>query len=794
MRLTACLILLVASTASAQEVPEYRELRAARPDGRTIPVKALTLERDAYRIELRSGVVHLLAPVGGETFGAVFVGEGSYQLTPATVAELRHLQLVTGDNRLEALTDRFTRLMLFFTDKTLAELSAHAPIATGSPDAAATGAFEDYLERQRERIQPNLHIRILADLLNRPGRSDGVFLGAVNGQSRGEAIMAVDPLGISNLAPRFGFYGGEEVAHISLDSENGGFWYASTYAPKAIGGRGKPNRPLAEATHYEIDTTFEGTGLRGSTTITLTPLVDNLRVVPLHIFVKMRIRSAAIVGGEAPVPAGVIHDEAVTGWLSRLFADELSDGDAAAVFAKPLTRGVPVRLKLEYDGSDVLSGRGGRYSVRARESWYPNLGTFSDVATYEMTFNFPSRNELVAVGELVSERTEGGRKIATWRSASPIRVAGFNYGEFRKRSQQDAESGVGVDVYTDQNSTSMAASALADATNTSRAGKSYFGDPPFKRLSITQQVELNFGQSWPSLVFLPTAALLDQATLVMGLESQLDARSAASFKDFVNTVGWHEVAHQWWGHQVGWESYRDQWLSEGFAEFTAALMLELVSGKRAADRFWELRRTEIFGTDQEVAFINAGPITQGQRLSTKRSPGAASAMLYSKGAYVLHMLRTMMRGGGPDPDRAFKAMMRDFVSSWSGKNPSTTDFMTVAERHMTPAMNLAGNGKLVYFFDQWVHGTAIPAITSSITATEVGGRRFRLEGTVTQAGVPADFRTLVPIYVDLGNDRIEKIGTVTLTGSTAQKVSAELELPQRPRRVLANAMHDVLSR
>ena len=28
----------------------------------------------------------------------------------------------------------------------------------------------------------------------------------------------------------------------------------------------------------------------------------------------------------------------------------------------------------------------------------------------------------------------------------------------------------------------------------------------------------------------------------------------------------HEVAHQWWGHVVGWKSYRDQWMSESFAE------------------------------------------------------------------------------------------------------------------------------------------------------------------------------------------------------------------------------------
>jgi hypothetical protein len=163
---------------SAQTVPEDDAVRAARPDGRTIPVNGLTLVRDAYRIDLRSGVLHLLAPFDGETFGAVFLGEGEYRLEPATDAERRHLRLVTGDERLETLTDRFDRLLLLLTDQTGEEMLAHAPVVAGAPDARATEVYEDYLELQRERIQINLHLRIVSDLLNRPDRSDGVFLAS----------------------------------------------------------------------------------------------------------------------------------------------------------------------------------------------------------------------------------------------------------------------------------------------------------------------------------------------------------------------------------------------------------------------------------------------------------------------------------------------------------------------------------------------------------------------------------------------------------------------------------------
>jgi aminopeptidase N len=159
------------------------------------------------------------------------------------------------------------------------------------------------------------------------------------------------------------------------------------------------------------------------------------------------------------------------------------------------------------------------------------------------------------------------------------------------------------------------------------------------------------------------------------------------------------------------------------------------------------------------------------------------------------MLRGMMREDRvPDPDSAFKAMMRDFVTTWAGRNPSTDDFKAIAEKHMTRDMNLAGNGKLDYFFDQWVHGTAIPSLSSAIEITEISQGKYRIAGTITQAGVPPDFLTRVPVYLDLGNDRFERLGTVGIAGSTTQKVSVDVNIPQRPRRAVINAFHDVLTR
>ena len=118
-------------------------------------------------------------------------------------------------------------------------------------------------------------MRVLADLLNRPTRTDGVFLAFVEGRNL-PVLLAVDPLGISSITTRFAFFGGEEVALFSFNNMNGGLWFSSALAPQAVTGRGKPRATLVDASHYEIDTTLDGASLRGTTTVTFTPVTEGI--------------------------------------------------------------------------------------------------------------------------------------------------------------------------------------------------------------------------------------------------------------------------------------------------------------------------------------------------------------------------------------------------------------------------------------------------------------------------------------------------------------------------------------
>src|SRR5205814_1583409 len=136
----------------------------------------------------------------------------------------------------------------------------------------------------------------------------------------------------------------------------------------------------------------------------------------------------------------------------------------------------------------------------------------------------------------------------------------------------------------------------------------------FTRIAMTQQPAPNFGQAWPTLVYMPFTAFQDATQRWLETGS---VRMATN--DFFQYVGPHEIAHQWWGHAIGWKSYRDQWMSEGFAEFSASLYAQIVRGQDKFQDFWENQRKLIIESRPQTRDrkpYTVGPVTQGYRLNS----------------------------------------------------------------------------------------------------------------------------------------------------------------------------------
>ncbi len=797
-------ICLLAVTASAGD-PVYDAIRAARPDSRTLTLTNFTFDRDVYRFTL-NGTLHLLGEVQGKTFGAVFVGSGSYVLTPASLHERRQLAIQTADDKLATLSDQFDSAV-FFSTELLAAADKVAGKSEGENDKAKD-VYDSYLKRQRKDFSTNLHLRVAQQMLN---GGEPFFLASINGKKLPPALLAVDPLGADALRIAQVDDDGEQTIFFVTDREKGGLWYMSHLRSEIDQGKRSSVPPIADAEHYAVELNVVSRDqIEGATTITFALNHRNVRLLPVNLMARIRISEASYATAGDPAT-----------WIPVTYVQEAEkeDADVAIIFPTAIQPGQKYLLRLKYKGKDVLTDAGdGNYAVGARTSWYPNLGTFSDLANFELTFRTPQKMQVIAVGRPVEERVEGEQRVSIWKTERPIRVAGFNYGRFKKLSNSDKDSGMTVDVYTNPGTPTvindinnyleaasetqggprhvridtarLAQSAMADGINTARTGNHYFGALPEKHVAITQQSQWSFGQSWPSLIYMPYIAFLDG-----NVRNTLGLNGA---KDFIDAVGPHEFAHQWWGHHVGWNSYRDQWLSEGLAEFTAGLVLQQNGGWPTYNDFFEKARRHILETPRAATISNveAGPISQGYRLSTWRNGRAYDAIIYSKGAYVVHMLRMAMadRANQQNPDARFAAMMTDFATTWAGKNPSTADFQRFVEKHATPSLKITQDGKLDWFFQQWVYGTAIPKYEASLKAESIGGGRYRVTGTITQSMVDDNFVAVVPIYVNFDKGAMAQIAAAPLMGNITRDVTVEVALPRSPKSISVNNNHDILAR
>jgi aminopeptidase N len=211
--------------------------------------------------------------------------------------------------------------------------------------------------------------------------------------------------------------------------------------------------------------------------------------------------------------------------------------------------------------------------------------------------------------------------------------------------------------------------------------------------------------------------------------------------------------------------------------------------------FWNDEREILLERNaQGFRAIDAGPLTMGYRTSNSRTGfDTTRRLIYPKGAYVLHMIRMMMHDSQTG-DQHFKETMQDFVKTFSGKAATTEDFKAVVEKHMTPEMDLEGNHKLDWFFNEYVYGTQLPSykMDSSFDIGADGDVVLNLK--LTQSNVDDKFRMLVPIYLELDEGKIAFLGRGRLTGNKAIEQKIPLKgLKTKPRRAMVNYYDDVLA-
>jgi hypothetical protein len=770
--------------------PTYQALRNLTLSGEAVSVSNLDLKRDAGTFHLRSGTVCFVTPVQGKVTGAVFVGEGNFVLSPPP-SEMGMLKLLTKENE---FSEKFEHLVLRFTDSTYDEIKKAGSAASSGCD---NGLLKDSQNAMRHghELKYNLDARILQDVLSpEPG---GLFVAFVHGKRYNDKeLFVVDPRGARYVMQ-------EEVGLMTYDDNKYGVWAAFHLSDGRKKGAGGP----IHIEHQLLDTTIEkNASLTGKAATTFDARVNGLRVIALDLFPTLRVQSVTAEGQG----------------LSFVQEEKNEDAGFWVILPKALSAGDKLTITTIYGGKEAVSDEGGgNYFPIAREDWYPNTA-FGARVSYDMTFHIPKGMKIAATGALVSESNEGGQNVTVWKSEAPQTVAGFNFGRFKEEEvkltkpeylvqsfaneeppswvqslQQavngempgmGARMGAGMALGT-MSTTALIKKALAEGELATEIYTDYFGPSSFKRLAITQQTDCRYGQSWPELVWIPMCYFFD-TTVRHQLGMDFGDRG------YWKVVTPHEVAHQWWGHTVGFDSYRDQWMSEGFADMSASIYLfNIEKSQQKFIAFWNDERELLLERNAEgFRAIDAGPVTMGYRMSNSRTGFELTRrLIYPKGAYILHMIRMMMwtRQTG---DQRFKETMHDFVSTYGGRSATTEDFKGVIEKHMSRDMDLAGNQKMDWFFDEYVYGTQLPTYKLDYSFDTGADGDMVLSFKVTQSKVNDDFRMPVPIYLELADGGTFFLGRARLVGNSSVEQKVPLKgVKAKPRRVLINYYDDVLA-
>jgi hypothetical protein len=344
---------------------------------------------------------------------------------------------------------------------------------------------------------------------------------------------------------------------------------------------------------------------------------------------------------------------------------------------------------------------------------------------------------------------------------------------------------------------------------------------PYSSLSLTQ-IPGPDSQGWPGLVFLSSHVFLTPAERAAGRGSNYLGSPEELIYDRLMEA--HETAHQWWGDAVFWQSYRDQWVMEALANYSALLEVE-AENPAQAKAILEFYRKSLGApaAGSSLPVTEAGPVSLGARLNSSKYSRAYDAVAYGRGTWLIHMLRHMLRdaslmesgakssqakrakskavqispaldsnSGNSNPDALFLAALRNVHKKFSGKVMSTQDLQLAFEEVLPESLHFEAKRSLDWFFEGWVNGTALPKLElDNVKFSSAPGKpTLTARATLRQKDAPEELITSVPIYASSADGKLLLIDRVFADG---HETSIKLTVPAGTKKLVIDPFGTVLT-
>ena len=741
-------------------------------------VRGASLDRSGVHITLEDGTIGFTQTVMGKITGAFFEGDGEVLLVPPSDVERRSMSLFTG---MAILEEHFQTAYFRFNDDVANELAPDLRQADNKKDfidrwdATARNLAQGDAMRLLDTFSRMLPMKGAPAPENTNSTADRFLHARLQGTKLGVFNVYSDSLAREQVQ-----------AGQAKSTEDGSTYYNvwTSFTPVkgaavAAGPRGtagtKPREDWITIRHYTITTEVHPPKqIHARAVIQLNVKDGGSRVIFFELSRFLQVESVKLAGQ----PVEFIHNPAVEGTqLARRGNDVV-----AVVLPEPAQSKDKLELEFVYGGEVLAEAGNGLLYVGERGTWYPNHSMA--MANFDLEFTYPQEWTLVATGKLtpvspgVGSINSGGTQTTRWVSERAIPFAGFNLGKYKVFKTRVGN--VTVETYATQGVEREFPSVpmqMVDPTPTdstphplqvivphrpspvqteaavgetaARAIQYYserFGPYPYSNLALTQ-LPGSESQGWPGLVFLSSYAFLDKEE-----REQLHFEPTQILRQ--EAIPAHETAHQWWGDLVGWDSYRDQWFSEGLANYSALMMLQERNPGAFRQVMDQYRRDLLVKNKDGVAPMDAGPVTLGMRLLSSRFPEGYEAISYGRATWLFHMLRSMMKDAAQEQgeknisgaNEPFVRALRNVRQRYEGKVITTRELLDVFAEELPPSLRYEGKSSLDWFLDGWVNGTSLPKLELKALKFTPKGTGMVVSGTIVQKEAPQDLVTSVPVY------------------------------------------------
>lgn len=742
----------------------YDEIKTLEFDGMTANVTDLVFKRD--RVEMKfTGTIHFAKPVNGRVTAAVFNGSGRISAdVPPSQFEKDNLNRLTGS---EEFNTNFKTAVLRFSDDSFEVLGKDAK--EGTPSAEAKKDASENEERLIKETGMNVSARLALSILNK--EKTGVFIGTFDGGKLDRFTYVFDPQTRIPTA-YFNINAGENGLIFSHDRStySNDVWLAfyelANYKSGFVAFSDSYN--LIDISHYDMDIDLRDPKdeVVLKTEISFKVRLPDISNIPFYIGESLGEYRSQRLKKQIRIKSAKL------GEIDLEFIQEDWESGFTLFFPKVLAENQEMKVTIELAGDYIRQDERNTntHYPRSNSTWYPRHGEL-DRSTFDFRYLHPRKLKMASVGERISESPAINDKdavLTVYKMKEPVALSTFAMGPFERHSAMVKWDDGSEPIELEFNSlpggllTLKESFVMAELDNSIRYFYALFGEYPYGKFSATYH-PYGFGQGFASMLMIPGT---DDAN------------------KFTYAFIAHETSHQWWGNIVAWRSYRDQWLSEGFAEYSGVLYTRTRDSPKAGDNLLKRMRKDLMYHPQNVLGLgkgrvnDLGPIIQGHRIESSKSLGAYSNLVYNKGGLILRMIHFLFTDPSTGDDKPFVDMMKDFVRTYKNKEVSTEDFRELAGRHFanTSIAKKYGLRDLNWFFRQWVYLPNLPSIRVEYSYQDNGDGSVMFEGEITQKDVDANWFMPIPITFRFGKDQV---AFITLAAS-GEKTPFRVKLPRKP--------------